>query len=234
MNRPLDPNRPILLMIAKALGDLRKQLVFVGGCATGLLVTRMRADVIRPTEDVDLVAQVATVQAYHAFEGELRCRGFVQDMTAGAPICRWRFNAIAVDFMPSEPHILGFSNRWYPLAIETAQLVSLDHETVIKLIAAPVFIATKLEAFLGRGQGDFLMSHDLEDVVTVIDGRPELLDEIKTSPPELCQYVREQFSGLIRNDHFMTALQGYLPGDMASQARLGSLLEKINAIASIE
>lgn len=120
MNRELDPNRAILRMVAQALGDLREHLVFVGGCATGLLVSVMRADVIRPTDDVDLVAQVTSTQAYHQFESQLRKLGFVQDMSADAPICRWRFDGVAVDFMPSEPHILGFSNRWYPLAVCTA------------------------------------------------------------------------------------------------------------------
>jgi predicted nucleotidyltransferase len=234
MNRELDPNRAILRMVAQALGDLREHLVFVGGCATGLLMSVMRADVIRPTEDVDLVAQVTTTQAYHQFESQLRQLGFVQDMTADAPICRWRFDGVAVDFMPSESHILGFFNRWYPLAVITAQSVSLDQGITIRLIAAPVFIATKLEAFAGRGKGDFLMSHDLEDIVTVVDGRPELLDEIKVSDPELRQYLVATFKALNMQDDFITAIQGYLPGDIASQARLGGLVQRLHAIAGLE
>jgi len=56
-----DPNRAILLLIAKALGDLREQVIFVGGCATGLLVTIERAQMMRPTDDVDIVAQLAII-----------------------------------------------------------------------------------------------------------------------------------------------------------------------------
>jgi hypothetical protein len=60
----------------------------------------------------------------------------------------------------------------------------------IRLIAALVFIATKLEAFNDRGrdadgQPDFLDSHDMEDIVAVTDRRPELLAECEAMPAEL-------------------------------------------------
>ena len=47
------------------------------------------------------------------------------------------------------------------------------------MITAPYFLATKFEAFHGRGNSDYRMSHDLEDIVTVIDGRPELASEVE-------------------------------------------------------
>ena len=49
----------------------------------------------------------------------------------------------------------------------------------IRIVTAPYFLATKLEAFKGRGKGDFLGSHDLEDFVSVVDGREALLLEIR-------------------------------------------------------
>jgi len=45
-----DPNLAILIPVAEALGDLRESLVFVGGCATGLLLTGKRAQAIRATK----------------------------------------------------------------------------------------------------------------------------------------------------------------------------------------
>jgi hypothetical protein len=41
-------NLAILTTVATALGPLRESLVFVGGCATGLLVTNMRGSPRRP------------------------------------------------------------------------------------------------------------------------------------------------------------------------------------------
>jgi len=228
-----DPNRAILLLIAKALGDLCEQVIFVGGCATGLLVTIQRAQIIRPTDDVDIVAQVATTAGYHELEEKLRQKGFVQDMRVDAPICRWSYQGIAVDVMPTDEKILGFANRWYPLAIETAEHIALDDETKIRLISAPLFIATKLEAFEGRGKGDMLLSHDLEDIVTVIDGRPSLIAEMRLASRDLQEYISEKFTMLLASEAFLSALSGHLPGDGASQSRLPLLERKLRELASL-
>jgi predicted nucleotidyltransferase len=228
-----DPNRGILLLIANALGDLREKVVFVGGCATGLLVTVKRAQVIRPTDDVDIVAQVVSVAGYHQLESQLRSKGFVQDMGKNALICRWNYQGVAVDVMPTDKSILGFANRWYPLAMMHANDFELDAENTIRLIAAPFFIATKLEAFEDRGKSDLLLSHDMEDIVTVVDGRPSLLEEMCKAPPELQAYIAQKFGALLQNEDFLSALQGYLPGDAASQARLPLLERRLSELANL-
>lgn len=58
-----------------------------------------------------------------------------------------------------------------PEAVHTAVTRVLPSGTSIRLISAPVLIATKLEAFADRGHGDFLAGHDLEDITTIADGR---------------------------------------------------------------
>lgn len=229
-----DPNRAILSLVAHALGDLCEELVFVGGCAAGLLVTSVRAQVVRMTEDVDLVAQVTTAQQYHAMGKRLEVKGFKHDMSPDAPICRWRCNGIEVDLMPSGTDVLGFHNRWYPLAIETAQRVKLEDGLTIRLIAAPVFIGTKLEAFKGRGNNDFLLSHDLEDIITVVDGRPELFDELQNAPAELRRYVAAEFGALLNSRGFLEALAGHLPGDSGSQQRLPGLIAMLKRLSQLE
>jgi len=229
-----DPNRLILSRVARALGDLRESLVFVGGCSTGVLVTTIRAQTIRPTDDVDMVVQATTAREYHMVEASLSERGFAHDMSADAPICRWRYEGIAVDLMPSEKSVLGFANRWYPLAISSAQWVMLEDDLAIRLIAAPVFIATKFEAFHDRGKGDFLMSHDLEDIITVVDGRVSLIEEVKQAPDDLREALALNFRKLLAEDDFLDALSGHLPGDIASQARLTGLIKKLRELAAIE
>jgi hypothetical protein len=226
-----DPNLAMLELAVQALGDLCESLVFVGGCATGLLVTTVRAQYIRPTEDVDVVTKVATISGYHDVEARLLARGFKHDVSPEAPICRWIGAGTTLDLMPSEPGVLSFHNRWYPLAVGTAQPIQLPSRRVIALIAAPVFIATKLEAFRDRGQGDFLVSHDLEDIVTVVDGRPSLADEIRATPTDLHTYLRQQFEELTNSSDFLDALAGHLPGDAASQARLPELIRRLRALA---
>lgn len=228
-----DPNRAILSLVAHALGDLCEKLVFVGGCATGLLQTSTRAQVVRMTEDVDLVAKVVTAQEYHAMESLLAAKGFTHDLSADAPICRWRYQGIEVDLMPSGPGVLGFHNRWYPLAMETAEPIMLEEDFTIRLITAPVFIGTKLEAFKGRGNNDFLLSHDLEDIVSVVDGRAQLLEEMQTVPAELRQYLAAEFRALLSDANFREALAGHLPGDSGSQQRLPDLIARFTRISKL-
>jgi hypothetical protein len=117
--------------------------------------------------------------------------------------------------MPSEPGVLSFHNRWYPLAVTTAQTVRLPSGQQIKLIDGPTFIATKLEAFKGRGMGDFLMSHDIEDIITIVDGRPALVQEVRGAARELQAYIVEELGALMQKPEFLDALGGHLPGDAA-------------------
>jgi hypothetical protein len=85
-----DPNRALLADAARLLQPLLGELVFVGGCATGLLVSDPAAADVRPTMDVDAIADVASYGEYAALAGRLRAVGLVEDSTEGAPACRWR------------------------------------------------------------------------------------------------------------------------------------------------
>ena len=229
-----DPNLPILTLIAKSLGTLCDSLVFVGGCATGLLLTTPRAQAIRATQDVDVVVHAVSTADYYAMEKAVESRGFKHDLSPEAPICRWVLQGVALDLMPSQPGILGFHNRWYPLAIETAAQIKLPNGMDILLITAPVFVATKFEAFHGRGNNDYLASHDLEDIITVVDGRPELVQEIEQADGELRRYIATEINALLEDRNFLMALAGHLPGDVASQARLPELLRRMRAIGNID
>lgn len=135
--------------------------------------------------------------------------------------------------MPTDEKILGFSNRWYPLAIETADLHFLPSGRSIRLVSAPVFLATKLEAFHGRGPSDIRMSHDLEDLMAVIDGRASLLDECRLSSPELQAYLALQFSALLNTPEFQEALPCFLPPDPASQQRCTELEHMLRSIVKL-
>lgn len=238
-----DPNLHIVEIIAAHLGELCSDVVFVGGCAAGLLLTQMRSESIRVTRDVDVIASVATLGDYHKLEDQLRAKGFQNDLSTHAPICRWAHSAegglpVLLDLMPSNPEVLGFANRWYPHAIKTAQSFKLPSGRDIQLIAAPAFIATKLEALKGRGsdaQGmpDFLGSHDLEDIISVVDRRPQLLPEARNADQELKAYLAEEFKRLFAFPDFETTLAGHLPPDAASQARLSTLRQKLKAMAEL-
>jgi hypothetical protein len=132
--------------------------------------------------------------------------------------------------MPTDSALLGFSNRWYPEAIRTSQRVRLPNGIEISVMAPPSFLATKLEAFYGRGNGDFAASHDIEDLVCVVDGREEIVKEVHASAEPLSAYLRVELGRLLADGKFTSALPGHLPSDTASQARLPILLRRLTAM----
>jgi hypothetical protein len=224
-----DPNRQLLVSAAELLGPLLDELVFVGGCATGLLITDPASGGIRPTIDVDTIVEVKSYAEYAVLSERLRNLGLAEDSTSNV-ICRWRRGDLLLDVMPTDERILGFSNRWYTPAIATAQWVHVDRVR-LRLVTAPYFLATKLEAFRGRGRGDFAGSHDLEDAIAVIDGRAELIGEVASAEADVRGYIAAEMSRLLQARAFLDALPGFLLPDSATQARLPLLLGRLRALA---
>lgn len=225
-----DPNLQLLEAAARLLRPMLDEFVFVGGCATGLLVTDTASAGIRPTIDVDVITEVSSYAGYAALSERLRELGLTEDDSEDTPICRWRHEGLAIDVMPTDERILGFSNRWYLPAIASARQVPLG-EFSLRLITPVYFVATKLDAFRGRGAGDYSASHDLEDLITVVDGRTELIDEVHRATRDVRSYIAAEFGKLLNTPAFVDALAGFLLPDAASQARRPLLLERLNALA---
>ena len=231
MHRVTNPNLEILEVAVRHLDDLVEQLVFLGGCAAGLLLTDPGAPPVRFTHDIDVITQVANMAKYYRLAERLRKRGFREDNSENAPICRWRAGDILLDVMPTDASLFGFGSIWYQKALEEATFRTLPSGKHIRMITAPYFLACKFAAFDGRGNDDFLMSHDMEDIVTVVDGRPEVVSEIRLAADELRRYLADRFWALLDNIHFREALPGHMPGDEASQARVPIILTRIGNIA---
>jgi hypothetical protein len=225
-----DTNRQLLISAARLLRPLLEELVFVGGCTTGLLITDEAAPGVRATIDVDAIAEITSYREYVQFAERLREVGFTEDTSEGAPLCRWRNGEVILDVMPLDQGILGFSNRWYREAMHAAGVLMLEPLLQIRSITAPFFLATKLEAFKGRGGRDYFASHDLEDVLSVIDGRPELLKEVRAASDDMRAYLALEFHSLLRDARFIDALPGHLPPDAASQSRIPTLLNRIEEL----
>ena len=177
-------------------------------------------------EDVDLVLETTTLAAYDAFASRLRQVGFSPGTREGDPLCRLRHPELAIDLMPLDESILGFSNRWYRSALEQPAITLLSSGRRLKHLDGPHFVASKLEAFQSRGAGDFLTSSDLEDVAVVWDGRPELESELHQAPNALQVFVREGLSACLTNRHFAEAVPGYFSDELDSGARGARLVRR--------
>jgi predicted nucleotidyltransferase len=218
-----------LRVIAAALGDLRERVVFVGGATAALLISDPAAESVRATKDVDAIVDVDGLPQYQRIERELAQRGFRHDVESGI-VCRWIHgeSGVVFDLMPVDAAVLGFSNPWYAQAVATAERLLLGDDVEIRLVAAPAFVATKLAAFADRGNGDILASHDVEDVLNIVDGRPELSRELENAPPALRDAVREAFSNLLRHPDFLNGL----PGLIAGADRAGIVVDRLREMSA--
>ena len=218
-----DVNLMQLEVVAASLGSLLPKMTFVGGSTTVLLVDEAAHFGIRKTEDVDVVVDVTTLVEYQKIAQQLRELGFIED-TEG-PVCRWLINndlgRVKLDVMPTNEEILGFSNRWYKAAVKDASEISLPSGTLIRVVKPAYFLATKFEAFTGRGEGDFF-SHDLEDIIFVMENRNRLIFELMDSAEELKQYL-SRHAAMLLNDDFLNVLPGLLNNPGSETAIVNSL-----------
>ena len=224
-----NPNYAQFVSAVIKLEPLLDQIAFVGGCVIGLLITDPGAAPVRTTLDVDAIVEISSYTEFAVLGDRLRHLGFRESHAEGAPICRWTHEDLVLDLMPTDPLILGFSNRWYLPALRSSHRILVRNHNA-SVITAPYFLATKLEAFHGRGRGDYAASHDLEDMIAVLDGRPEIVDEVRQSDPQLRRYLSDEFVSLLATPDLLDALPGYLPPDAASQQRLGTVLDRARSL----
>jgi predicted nucleotidyltransferase len=228
-----DPNVASVELVAAALGDLCDEVVLVGGCAASLLIDMPSAPPPRVTTDVDLIAALTALRDYHTLERRFAQRGLLRDLAPDAPICRWRAGVVAVDLMPTDEAVLGFSNRWYAEAASSASPVRLPSGRSVNLVSAPAFLATKFEAFRTRGRADMLASHDFEDIINVLEGRSRVVEEIRRASLPLKSYLSEAFGQVLATASFRDTLPGLVAYDEMHEARVSAVLERIRSVAAL-
>jgi predicted nucleotidyltransferase len=208
---------------AVGLGDLLGSVVFVGGAITSLYQKDVAAPNIRPTKDVDCIIEIAGRIKYYHLEEKLRKLGFKNDITSGT-ICRWIYNDVTVDVMPIDEKILGFSNKWYPEGMSNTMTAILPSGREISILTLPYFVATKIEAFKGRGGGDYRMSEDIEDIVIVLDGQVDF-EQMRRAPASVKQYLKAEFKKLSSEDQFLESAAAYIGYTKTSTGRAIRVLD---------
>ncbi|WP_442497452.1 hypothetical protein [Methylobacter sp. sgz302048] len=224
-----DPNIETLELAAHALKPLLNELVLVGGCAVGLLITDQARPPVRHTVDVDLLAEVTPLSNYYKLCDKLRDLGFKEQRDI---ICRWIKGELVIDVMSTDEKVLGFTNIWYKLAAEIPLTSKLPSGIEIQHISAPLLIATKIESFYGRGKGDYL-HHDIEDIVNLVDGRPEVIDELRESPQDLREFVEQEIDDLLADIRFIDSIPMHLNPSQAEQSRVPILIRRLRQIAGL-
>lgn len=226
-------NIRMLQTVALGLGELKDEMVFVGGAVAELYADNPAASEIRPTIDVDCVIEIRSRLQFAQMEENLRAKGFTNDTSEGAPICRWIYKDIKVDVMPTDSSVLGFSNRWYEEGIEIKIQKTLPDGTEVFVFPPEYYLAAKFEAHKGRGGNDLRQSHDFEDIIYILDNCPDILENISGSNPSVKMYLKEECQNLLDNPNITEGIETALPygsGDEGTDI----ILELIQRIAEIE
>ena len=168
----------VMVKIAKALKELRTQMIFVGGAVVGLYADDPAEEEIRPTKDIDLTIQLTGNAAWVQLQERLVELGFTPD-PQGHSISSYVYKDIPEDILLSEDGPLGKTNKWFKPGFENVVEIDLKQET-IRILSAPYFLAAKFEAFNNRG-GDYRISHDIEDIIYVLNNKINIAEEIKNA-----------------------------------------------------
>ena len=225
-----DPNIGMVDLAAAALQPLLDDLVLVGGCAVGLLITDPASPAVRPTTDVDLIVEIAPASNYYRFCDKLKALGF-QEKYSDSVICRWSKDVLIIDVMPVDETILGFTNNWYTSAVKSAGKHTLPSGLTINIISAPLFIATKIDSFLDRGKGDYL-HHDIEDIINLINGRESINDEIVQASKDVREFLMDELEALLSDETFVEHVGWHLASS-GQEMRLDIVVSRMRKIAGL-
>ena len=207
------PSTNILMLqtVANGLGELKDQMVFVGGAVAELYSDNPAASEIRPTFDVDCVIEISSRLQFARLEENLRARGFKNDTSEGAPICRWIYKDIKVDVMPTDSDVLGFSNQWYEEGIEIKIQKKLPDGTDVFVFPPEYYLAAKFEAHNARGGNDLRQSRDFEDIIYILDNCSDILDNIRVANPGVQKYLKGECQRLLENPNITEGIETALP-----------------------
>lgn len=213
-----------IIEVAEALSDLNDKAVYVGGAVVSLYVNDPAAEDPRPTKDIDVAMEIATVGELEKIRQQLAEKGFHNDPKEKV-ICRFTFENLLVDVMSTKAVGWAPTNPWFKEGFEHLAAVALNKNITIHIMPVAYFMAAKFVAFHNRGK-DPRTSHDLEDIIYVMDNRIDLVDQLLNAPENVRNYLNGELENLLKLEE---AVLGHL-NPFTQKERFDLLKEKIEAI----
>jgi len=176
--------------VAYALGGLNERVVYVGGAVMSLYVDDPAAADVRPTKDVDITLNIASLHELEALRIDLTKKGFIQTSEEGV-MCRFRFDDVLVDVMGTKEVGWAPANEWFAPGFAHAAKVSLER-TTIRILPLSFFLASKFSAFHSRSGKDVRTSQDLEDITYLLDNITTLVEIVLNSPKDVRLFLQKE------------------------------------------
>jgi predicted nucleotidyltransferase len=221
-----------LEIISEALGDLNADVIFIGGACVQFYVENTDVVIFRPTMDIDLTIKAYSYKDFSDYNTKLSALKFTHDTSRGAPLIRWKYRDITVDIIPDKASIVGYRDiQWFAEGRKTSKKYELPSGRSINILSLPYYIATKLEASDDRGRKDYLSDTDIEDIVTIFDGR-DSYDDILNAGGNVKTYLQEKFDILLKDPAFKSSLPHIIGYDKTAAERANIVIHKIENIIS--
>lgn len=222
-----------IVSLARTLGPLAGDVVFIGGAVAPLLHTEQILPRPRPTKDVDGVIASHDYGDSDQLHQTMRGLGFAHVVVQRAHAHRWRSpDGILFDLVPAGTHLGGSGNDWDWFALQNAVTVTIEG-TTFRHVSAAAFIAMKVEAFKDRGYQDMRSSHDIEDIIALIASRPSIAMDVATAPTEIVAKVSNFASALINAGVADEVLAAHLNNVDDTEDVFQRVLERLIIIASL-
>ena len=220
-------NRIIIQRVAQALGELNKEVIYVGGATVSLYINDPAADDVRPTKDIDISIKIASITHLEEIREKLVAKGFKQSADLGV-ICRFKLEDILVDVMGTKPVGWAPANPWFELGFEFKEQIQIE-EYNINIMPLPCFLASKFVAHSDRGGNDPRMSHDFEDIIYILDNRTDWQQLVGNSDNKVKTYLLEQFQNILDSNRMQEAILGNLYYE-TQDLRYKIIIEKIQSL----
>lgn len=216
-----------LIRVSTGLNNLGIEHAFVGGATIAVYLSSVGISESRPTDDIDCVVNIGTLPEYYKLEDSLRKAGFKNEPKG--PRCRWNYQGIVVDIMPTDQKISGMPSKWFMEGFQTLSFRKLSDRTEIPVFSVAYLLATKFEAYNDRGKNDLRFSTDIEDILLLLDGYPDAFDDIRKSDPAVKDFLIKQFKHLLKQNEFEEVVHGQMSGS-EKKKKADRLMEKIRSL----
>jgi hypothetical protein len=213
--------------VAKALGELNKEVVFVGGAVVSLYVNDALADEFRPTKDVDITFRIVSFAKLERLRGELVSKGFKQNIFEDV-ICRFQLDDILVDVMSTHAIAWAPANRWFDEGFNHLCQIKVGKQ-IVNLLSLPYFLATKFDAHADRGGLDARMSKDFEDIIYLLNHVSNLENYISDAPKNVRDYIISECKDILKNDVKQEAILANMPYNFQME-RYESIIKKLKNV----
>lgn len=222
-------NLQLIEKVASALAEINEKVIYVGGAVVTLYATDIGADQPRPTFDIDVSVQISTYGQMDKLREELADKNIYPASTETI-IYRFVYDGILIDFIPFEETPLGPTNKWFKPGFKSAYPILVGDST-IRILPVSLFLATKWEAFKGRGN-DPRTSHDFEDIIFVIENNLNLINEVTKESNEVQNYLKEMAQEILSHSSRNEIIECHL-NPLTAIERRGIVIEKLNKILMI-